>query len=70
REIPVRPANPLSTLYYYKLGNPESRFCYADDAAILSIGDTVGETSTMARSIHEMTKTRANKQTKSRIPEL
>ncbi|KAF6515167.1 hypothetical protein HZS61_005073 [Fusarium oxysporum f. sp. conglutinans] len=50
-------ANPL-LLYtepIYRLGNPQGRFGYADDTAILSIGDTVDETSAMAsRSIAEM----------------
>ncbi|KAF6513028.1 hypothetical protein HZS61_007286 [Fusarium oxysporum f. sp. conglutinans] len=34
----------------YRLGNPQGRFGYADDTAILSIGDTVDEASAMASS--------------------
>ncbi|KAL9563899.1 hypothetical protein ACKAV7_011934 [Fusarium commune] len=39
----------------YRLGNPQGRFGYADDTAILSIGDTVDETTAMASgAIDEM----------------
>ncbi|KAH7464560.1 hypothetical protein FOMA001_g17648 [Fusarium oxysporum f. sp. matthiolae] len=39
----------------YRLGNPQVGFGYADDTAILSIGDTVDETTAMAySSIAEM----------------
>ncbi|KAL7758307.1 hypothetical protein ACKLNR_012834 [Fusarium oxysporum f. sp. zingiberi] len=53
------PVSPILFLLYtepiYRLGNPQGRFGYADDTAILSIGDTVDETSAMAsRSIAEM----------------
>jgi hypothetical protein len=38
-----------------RLGNPQGRFAYADDTAILSIGDTVDETTAMtSSSIAEM----------------
>ncbi|RYC77063.1 hypothetical protein BFJ63_vAg20063, partial [Fusarium oxysporum f. sp. narcissi] len=46
------PVSPILFLLYtepiYRLGNPQGRFGYADDTAILSIGDTVDETSAMA----------------------
>ncbi|GKU10992.1 unnamed protein product [Fusarium langsethiae] len=47
--------SPIVFLLYtepiYRLGNhPQGRFGYADDTAILSIGDTVDETVTMASS--------------------
>ncbi|KAF5964834.1 reverse transcriptase domain-containing protein [Fusarium coicis] len=43
---------------YYRLGNPRGRFGYADDTAILSIGDIVDETTAMASSfIAEMLRT-------------
>jgi hypothetical protein len=39
----------------YRLGNPHGRFGYADDTSILSIGDTVDETTAAAsESIKEM----------------
>jgi hypothetical protein len=48
------PVSPILFLLYtepiYRLGNPQGRFAYADDTAILSIGDTVDETATMASS--------------------
>ncbi|TKW60303.1 MAG: hypothetical protein DI628_08940 [Blastochloris viridis] len=48
------PASPILFLLYtepiYRLGNPQGRFGYADDTAILSIGDTVDESSAMASS--------------------
>ncbi|RKK10703.1 hypothetical protein BFJ65_g14698 [Fusarium oxysporum f. sp. cepae] len=48
------PVSPILFLLYtepmYRLGNPQGRFGYADDTAILSIGDTVDETSAMASS--------------------
>ncbi|KAF5724942.1 reverse transcriptase [Fusarium mundagurra] len=52
------PVLPILFLLYtepiYRLGNPQGRFGYADDADILSVGDTVEETSTMAsRSIED-----------------
>ncbi|KAF5696553.1 hypothetical protein FMUND_15658 [Fusarium mundagurra] len=53
------PASPILFLLYtepkYQLGNPQGRSGYADDTAILSIGDTVDETTAMASSsIDEM----------------
>ncbi|TVY74939.1 putative RNA-directed DNA polymerase from transposon BS [Fusarium oxysporum f. sp. cubense] len=53
------PVSPILFLLYtepiYRLGNPRGRFGYADDTAILSIGDTVDETTAMAsNSIAEM----------------
>ncbi|PNP55723.1 hypothetical protein FNYG_15459 [Fusarium nygamai] len=53
------PVSPILFLLYtkpiYRLGNPQGRFGYADNTAILSIGDTVEETSTIAsNSIDEM----------------
>ena len=53
------PVSPILFLLYtepiYRLGNPQGRFGYADDTAILSIGDTVDETAAMASSsIDEM----------------
>jgi hypothetical protein len=53
------PVSPILFLLYtesiYRLSNPQCRFSYADDTAILSIGDTVEETSIMASSsIDEM----------------
>ncbi|RKK42613.1 hypothetical protein BFJ69_g18392, partial [Fusarium oxysporum] len=53
------PVSPILFLLYtepiYRLGNPWGRFGYADDTAILSIGDTVDETTAMASSsIEEM----------------
>jgi ribonuclease HI len=48
------PVSPILFLLYtepiYRLGNPWGRFGYADDTAILSIGDTVDETTAMASS--------------------
>ncbi|TVY73798.1 putative RNA-directed DNA polymerase from transposon BS [Fusarium oxysporum f. sp. cubense] len=48
------PVSPILFLLYtepiYRLGNPRGRFGYADDTAILSIGDTVDETTAMASS--------------------
>ncbi|KAJ0128294.1 Uncharacterized protein HZ326_28607 [Fusarium oxysporum f. sp. albedinis] len=48
------PVSPILFLLYtepiYRLGNPQGRFGYADDTAILSIGDTVDESSAMASS--------------------
>ncbi|RKK38586.1 hypothetical protein BFJ69_g18592, partial [Fusarium oxysporum] len=48
------PASPILFLLYtepiYRLGNPRGRFGYADDTAILSVGDTVDETTAMASS--------------------
>ncbi|RKK06913.1 hypothetical protein BFJ67_g18326, partial [Fusarium oxysporum f. sp. cepae] len=48
------PVSPILFLLYtepiYRFGNPQGRFGYADDTAILSIGDTVDETSAMASS--------------------
>jgi len=48
------PVSPILFLLYtepiYRLGNPQGRFGYADDTAILSIGDTVDETTAMASS--------------------
>ncbi|KAH7471133.1 hypothetical protein FOMA001_g13258 [Fusarium oxysporum f. sp. matthiolae] len=53
------PVSPILFLLYtepiYRLSNPQGRFGYADDTAILSIGDTAEETSIMASSsIDEM----------------
>ncbi|RKK27131.1 hypothetical protein BFJ67_g16296 [Fusarium oxysporum f. sp. cepae] len=53
------PVLPILFLLYtepiYRLGNPQGRFGYADDIAILSVGDTVDETAAMAsRAIDEM----------------
>ncbi|KAJ3455637.1 hypothetical protein MRS44_017119 [Fusarium solani] len=53
------PASPILFLLYtepiYRLSNPQGRFGYADDTAILFIGDTVDETAAMASSsIEEM----------------
>jgi hypothetical protein len=53
------PVSPILFLLYtepiYLLGNPQGRFGYADDTAILSIGDTVDETTAAASaSIDEM----------------
>ncbi|KAF4460560.1 reverse transcriptase [Fusarium albosuccineum] len=53
------PVSPILFLLYtepiYRLDNPQGRFGYADDTAILSIGDTVDESTAMAsRSIAEM----------------
>ncbi|TVY74677.1 putative RNA-directed DNA polymerase from transposon BS [Fusarium oxysporum f. sp. cubense] len=53
------PVSPILFLLYtepiYRLGNPQGRFGYADDTAILSIGDTVDETTAMASgAIDEM----------------
>ena len=53
------PVSPILFLLYtepiYRLGNPQGRFGYADDTAILSIGDTVDETTAMAsRAINKM----------------
>ncbi|KAL9563921.1 hypothetical protein ACKAV7_011956 [Fusarium commune] len=53
------PISPILFLLYtepiYRLGNPQGRFGYADDTAILSIGDTVDETTAMASgAIDEM----------------
>ncbi|RKK31824.1 hypothetical protein BFJ69_g18783, partial [Fusarium oxysporum] len=53
------PVSPILFLLYtepiYRLGNPQGRFGYADDTAILSVGDTVDETAAMAsRAIDEM----------------
>ncbi|KAJ0127863.1 putative zinc-binding oxidoreductase [Fusarium oxysporum f. sp. albedinis] len=53
------PVSPILFLLHtgliYQLGNPQGRFGYADDTAILSIGDTVDETTAMASSsIDEM----------------
>ncbi|RKK75288.1 hypothetical protein BFJ68_g18117, partial [Fusarium oxysporum] len=48
------PVSPILFLLYtepiYRLGNPRGRFGYADDTAILSIGDTLDETTAMASS--------------------
>ena len=48
------PVSPILFLLYtepiYRLGNPQGRFGYADDTAILSIGDTVDESTAMASS--------------------
>ncbi|KAM6513286.1 hypothetical protein FALCPG4_18932 [Fusarium falciforme] len=48
------PVSPILFLLYtepiYRLGNPQGRFGYADDTAILSIGDTVDESAAMASS--------------------
>jgi ribonuclease HI len=48
------PVSPILFLLYtepiYRLGNPQGRFGYADDTAILSVGDTVDETTAMASS--------------------
>ncbi|CVL09334.1 uncharacterized protein FMAN_15498 [Fusarium mangiferae] len=54
--------SPVSSILFllynepiYRLGNPQGRFGYADDTAILSIGDTIDETIAMASSsIDEM----------------
>ncbi|CVL09069.1 related to reverse transcriptase [Fusarium mangiferae] len=53
------PVSPILFLLYtepiYRLGNPQGRFGYADDTAILSIGDTIDETTAIASgSIDEM----------------
>uniref|UniRef100_A0A0D2XRS8 Reverse transcriptase domain-containing protein n=1 Tax=Fusarium oxysporum (strain Fo5176) TaxID=660025 RepID=A0A0D2XRS8_FUSOF len=53
------PVSPILFLLYtepiYRLGNPQGRFGYADDIAILSIGDTGDETTAMASgAIDEM----------------
>ncbi|RKL19987.1 hypothetical protein BFJ72_g15126 [Fusarium proliferatum] len=53
------PVSPILFLLYtepiYRLGNPQGRFGYADDTAILSIGDTIDETTAMASgAIDEM----------------
>nr|CEG03906.1 unnamed protein product [Fusarium acuminatum CS5907] len=53
------PVSPILFLLYtepiYRLGNPQGRFGYADDTAILSIGDTVDDTTAAASaSIDEM----------------
>jgi ribonuclease HI len=53
------PVSPILFLLYtepiYRLGNPQGRFGYADDTAILSIADTVDETTAMASgAIDEM----------------
>ncbi|OBS20651.1 hypothetical protein FPOA_06995 [Fusarium poae] len=53
------PVSPILFLLYtepiYRLGNPQGRFGYADDTAILSIGDTVDSTTAAASaSIDEM----------------
>jgi ribonuclease HI len=53
------PVSPILFLLYtdpiYRLGNPQGRFGYADDTAILFVGDTVDETTAMASSsIDEM----------------
>ncbi|KAF6515471.1 hypothetical protein HZS61_005377 [Fusarium oxysporum f. sp. conglutinans] len=53
------PVSPILFLLYtepiYRLGNPQGRFGYADDTAILSVGDTVEETSTIvSSSVEEM----------------
>ncbi|RKK80609.1 hypothetical protein BFJ68_g17704, partial [Fusarium oxysporum] len=53
------PVSPILFLLYtepiYRLGNPQGRFGYADDTAILFVGDTVDETAAMASSsIDEM----------------
>jgi hypothetical protein len=48
------PVSPILFLLYiepiYRLGNPQGRFGYADDTAILSIGDTVDESTAVASS--------------------
>ncbi|CZR45580.1 uncharacterized protein FPRO_14849 [Fusarium proliferatum ET1] len=48
------PVSPILFLLYtepiYRLGNPRGRFGYADDTAILSIADTLDETTAMASS--------------------
>ncbi|CZR35886.1 uncharacterized protein FPRO_17006 [Fusarium proliferatum ET1] len=53
------PVSPILFLLYtepiHRLGNPQGRFGYADDTAILSIGDTIDETTaTASSSIGEM----------------
>ncbi|RKK08478.1 hypothetical protein BFJ66_g17778 [Fusarium oxysporum f. sp. cepae] len=53
------PVSPILFLLYtepiYRLSNPQGRFGYADDTAILCVGDTVEETSAAAsRSVEEM----------------
>ncbi|RKK58754.1 hypothetical protein BFJ69_g17363, partial [Fusarium oxysporum] len=53
------PVSPILFLLYtepiYRLGNPQGRFGYADDTAILSVGDTVDEiAATASSSIDEM----------------
>ncbi|KAJ3455314.1 hypothetical protein MRS44_013914 [Fusarium solani] len=53
------PVSPILFLLYtepiYRLSNPQSRFGYADDTAILVTGDTVDETAAAAsKSIEEM----------------
>lgn len=53
------PVSPILFLLYtepiYQLGNPQGRFGYADDTAILSIGDTIDEiTAVASSSIDEM----------------
>jgi hypothetical protein len=45
----------LHTEPIYRIGNPQGRFGYADNTAILSIGDTVEETCAMvSSSVDEM----------------
>ncbi|TVY62678.1 putative 115 kDa protein in type-1 retrotransposable element R1DM [Fusarium oxysporum f. sp. cubense] len=53
------PVSPILFLLYtepiYRLSNPQGRFSYADDTAILCVGDTVEETAAAAsRSVEEM----------------
>ncbi|KAH7464077.1 hypothetical protein FOMA001_g17794 [Fusarium oxysporum f. sp. matthiolae] len=53
------PVSPILFLLYtepiYRLSNPQGRFGYADDTAILCVGDTVEETAAAAsRSVEEM----------------
>ncbi|KAF6519542.1 hypothetical protein HZS61_007813 [Fusarium oxysporum f. sp. conglutinans] len=53
------PLSPILFLLYtepiYRLSNPQGRFGYADDTAILCVGDTVEETAAAAsRSVEEM----------------
>jgi hypothetical protein len=53
------PVSPILFLLYtepiYQLGNPQGRFGYADNTAILSIGDTVDDmTAAASASIDEM----------------
>ncbi|RKK51756.1 hypothetical protein BFJ69_g17922, partial [Fusarium oxysporum] len=53
------PVSPILFLLYtepiYRLSNPQGRFGYADDTAILCVGDTVEETAaTASRSVEEM----------------
>ncbi|KAG6979059.1 putative RNA-directed DNA polymerase from transposon BS [Fusarium oxysporum f. sp. conglutinans] len=53
------PVSPILFLLYtepiYRLSNPQGRFGYADDTAILCVGDTAEETAAAAsRSVEEM----------------